>query len=282
MLRNLAGKNPSNPNLPNAWSPSEREWFSLPRSANNYSLKHNVYTFGSIGNFFTFDGGGTALGDDGFTGDHGNEIDYTQSGAAAQVGRSLNPSIFNWIPVAYNTTAYPIATALQTTVDRTIDMILGSTGKVFLVGNGFGAVVTSMLYKQFLSGGKLNSRTSDLLGVYNFGSPMRQAGHTIPSGIDPGGFGAAPASQRLTSTGSLVWEFANPLDPISVVNTYVAPVVVPQVIEISEIPGGELVRATATAGLRGGKITIGAELGVTAIPTSQNFISATATTTGSN
>ena len=222
MLQDLAGKNPSDPNLPDSWTPSsDREWFSLPRGANNYSLKHNVYTFGSIGNFFSADGGRTVLGDDGFTADVGNEIDYTQAGAAAQVGRSLNPAIFNWVPVAYNTTAYPIDDALQKAVDKTVAMIIGSTGGVFLVGNGLGAVVASKVYNEFRTG-RLTSRRSDLLGVYNFGSPLRQAGHTIPGGTDPGGHGMAPADKRLTTTESLVWEFANPLDPVTVVGESVA------------------------------------------------------------
>lgn len=216
LLQNLAGQNPSDPNLPDVWSPSEREWFSLPRSANNYSLKHNVYTFGSIGNFFSADGKRTTRGDDGFTADQGNEIDYTQAGAAAQVGRSLNPATFNWIPVSYNTTAYPIADALQSAVDKTVAMILGSVGGVFLIGNGFGAAVASTIYDEFRTG-RLVSRRSDLLGVYNFGNPLRQAGRTIPGGVDPGGHGMAEATKRLETTENLVWEFANPLDPVTVV-----------------------------------------------------------------
>jgi hypothetical protein len=221
LLQNLAGQNPSDPNLPDAWSPSEREWFSLPRSANNYSLKHNVYTFGSIGNFFSADGKRTTLGDDGFTADQGNDIDYTQAGAAAQVGRSLNPATFNWIPVSYNTTAYPIAAALQSAVDKAVAMILGSVGGVFLVGNGFGAAVASTVYDEFRTG-RLVSRRSDLLGVYNFGNPLRQAGRTIPGGVDPGGHGMAEATKRLEATENLVWEFANPLDPVTVVGDTVA------------------------------------------------------------
>lgn len=267
MLQDLAGKNPLDPNLPDAWSPSEREWFSLPRSADNYSLKHNVYTFGSIGNFFSADGGRTVLGDNGFTADQGNDVDYTQGGAAAKVGRSLNPAVFHWVPVAYNTTAYPITDALQSAVDKTVNMILGSVGGVFLIGNGLGAVVASGIYNEFRTG-RLMSRRSDLLGVYNFGNPLRQGGHTIPGGTDPGGHGMAPASKRLTNTENLVWEFANPLDPVATVGASDS--------EIKQSPSSGLVVATAKARLLGGKVKIDASLDVTAIPSGKKSITATA------
>lgn len=214
-LRKQMDRSFKDPNTPNSQSPShERQWLSLPRSANSYSIKHSVYTFADSADFFTSQGIRTILSNANRTPDWGKELDYSQSGYAAQVAKGLDPDIFNWFPVAYNTAAFPLNIGVQAAVDKTVKMIQGSSAKVFLIGHGKGAVVASKVYEEFRSG-RLANRRADLLGVFNFGSPMREAGHTFPGGIDPGGHGIAP--ERLVDTEDLVWEFVSPDDPMACV-----------------------------------------------------------------
>ena len=196
-LQDLVKKNKNNPNIPNTWMPSsDREWLSVPRSPSAYSLRHSVYTFSDAPNYFNADGSRTSLGVGNLTPDYGADLNPNQDDYGSQIARLLDPNLFNWYPIAYNAEAFPLSAGVNHAVDMTVSMILGSASKVFLIGHGLGAVVASKLWNEFQTGGRLASRASDLLGIYNFGSPMRQGGHTIPGGIDPGGHGIAP--ERLT------------------------------------------------------------------------------------
>jgi hypothetical protein len=210
------GRNLKNPNTPNAFdSPAlDRQWLSMPRGASSYKLRHSVYTFADSEDLFTAEGIRTTLGNGNRTSDYGKELDYSQTGYGAQIARSLDPKIFNWFPVAYNSDAFPLNIGVAAAVDKAVAMILSDTSKIFLIGFGKGAVVTSKLYDEFRTG-RLMSRRSDLLAIYNFGNPMREAGHTVPGGIDTGGHGIAPPNERLVGTEELVWEFAAPGDPMS-------------------------------------------------------------------
>ena len=211
-LQDLMDSNKKNPNTPNSKTPSsERQWLSLPRGANSYTKKHSIYTFADSADFFVADSIPKLLSTN-QTSDYGKEYDYSQYGYGAQIARSLDPKLFNWFPIAYNSEAFPLNVGVEAAVDKAVAMILGSNSKVFLVGHGKGAVVTSKLYNEFRSG-RLASRRANLLGVYNFGSPMREEGHSIPGGTNPGGHGIA--SERLTNTEDLVWEFASPDDPMA-------------------------------------------------------------------
>jgi len=215
-LHDLMGRNVKNPNTPNAYDSAalDRQWLSRPRGASNYKLRHSVYTFADSEDLFTTEGIRTTLGNGNRTRDYGKKIDYSQTGYGAQIARSLDPKIFNWYPVAYNSDAFPLNVGIAAAVDKAVSMILGDSSKIFLIGFGKGAVVASKLYDEFRTG-RLMNRRSDLLAIYNFGNPMREAGHTIPGGIDTGGHGIAPANERLVNTEELVWEFAAPGDPIS-------------------------------------------------------------------
>ena len=215
-LQELMERNKKDPNTPNQKVPSsERQWLSLPRAANSFRLKHSIYTFGDAADFFTQNGIRTLLGSGNKTPDFGKEFDYDQPGYGSQIARSLDRNIFNWYPVAYNSNAFPLNVGVEAAVDKAVSLIQGNTSKIFLVGHGKGAVVASKLYDEFRFG-RLTSRRSDLLGVFNFGNPLREEGHTIPGGTDPGGHGIAPESERLTDTEDLVWEFAAPGDPMAV------------------------------------------------------------------
>ena len=214
-LQDLMERNKKDPNTPNSRVPSsERQWLSLPRAAESFRLKHSLYTFADSADFFTPNGIRTLLGSGNKTPDFGKEFDYDQPGYGAQIARSLDPNIFTWYPVAYNSDAFPLNVGVEAAVDKAVSLILGNTSKVFLIGHGKGAVVASKLYDEFRSG-RLVGRRADLLGVFNFGNPLREEGHTIPGGIDPGGHGIAPLNERLVDTEDLVWEFSAPNDPMS-------------------------------------------------------------------
>lgn len=215
-IQELMDRNKKDPNTPNSKVPSsDRQWLSLPRAANSFRLKHSLYTFADSADFFTPNGIRTMLGSGNKTPDFGKEFDYDQPGYGSQIARSLDRSIFNWYPVAYNSDAFPLNVGVEAAVDKAVSLILRDSSKIFLVGHGKGAVVASKLYDEFRSG-RLVGRRPDLLGVFNFGNPLREEGHTVPGGIDPGGHGIAPLSERLVNTEALVWEFAAPKDPMAV------------------------------------------------------------------
>jgi hypothetical protein len=215
-LQELKSRNVKNPNTPNSSNvvTVDKEWLSLPRGASEYSIKHSVYTFADAEDFFTAEGIQRAIGGNNRTRDYGTEIDQSQTGYGAEIGRSLDPKVFDWFPVSYNSNAFPLNVGVNAAVEKAIKMIMSRSSKVFLIGFGKGAVVASKLYNEFRTG-RLVSRRSDLLGVYNFGNPMREAGHTIPGGIAVPGHGIAAAPLRLVGTEELVWEFAAPGDPLS-------------------------------------------------------------------
>lgn len=214
LLQDITKQTAKDPNTPDVWTPSsEREWLSLPRGAKSYTLKHNIFTFPDAGNFFNQEGKRTTVGNNNLTPDYGDDLDYGQPGYGSQIARSLNPDYFNWVPIAYNSYAFPLNVSVNAAVDRAVNIINATPGKIFLIGQGQGAMVASRLYNEFRSG-RLTSRRSDLLGVYNFGNPLRQAGRGIPGG-PASGHGMAPFSQRLAGTEDLVWEFARPDDPIA-------------------------------------------------------------------
>jgi hypothetical protein len=215
LLQNIAKQNPKDPNVPDIWNPpSAREWLSLPRGANSYTVKHNVFTFSDTFDYFDANGNRTTVGNQNKTPDFGDDLNYSQLGYPAQVARLLNPNLFNWVPVAYNSSAFPLITGVTDAVTRAVTLIKGTPGKIFLVGAGIGSVITGLLYNEFRSG-QLESRRADLLGIFNFGSPVREEGHTVPGGIATPGHGMAPSGERVASTEELVWEFVHPDDIVT-------------------------------------------------------------------
>lgn len=105
--------------------------------------------------------------------------------------------------------------SVNTGKQMVIDSINASQGPFFLVGMSQGAMVMSEVYKEIKSG-SLVGRSADFLGGFVAGNPERQAGHTLPGGIDPGGHGIADAPHRLTGSETRWWEFAAVGDTICV------------------------------------------------------------------
>lgn len=105
---------------------------------------------------------------------------------------------------------------MQPSVDKGVDIVTNyinsNAGQFALVGTSQGAMIQSIVFQRLMSG-QIN-RLSDCVGIFLLGNPMRQAGRSFPGGPFVSGHGIAPAAKRLSNTTSLVWEFANPGDPV--------------------------------------------------------------------
>jgi hypothetical protein len=112
---------------------------------------------------------------------------------------------------------YTILAGCQEGANHCIDLIAATPGKFAFSAYSLGSVVASLVYKALLPGGQLADRAGDFLGAVTFGSSVREAGHTIPGGTDPGGHGCFGAQYRMTGTPTSWWDFAdsNPLDPFT-------------------------------------------------------------------
>lgn len=114
-------------------------------------------------------------------------------------------------------TGYTIQSGCQQGADNAVAAINATPGKFAFCAYSLGCVVAAMVYAELQTGGSLASRASDFLGAVTFGSPVREAGHTILGGTDPGGHGALGSQYRMTNTPPSWWDFANsnPLDPVT-------------------------------------------------------------------
>jgi hypothetical protein len=171
---------------------------------------YRLYTFGGTGNL------SVALGKTAVDPTYSTaSVDYSQAGYGAQIAQGVNPRQVEWVPVAYAAAAYPMNVSVATAVNRTVSMILANPGKIFLAGTSQGAYVTSQLWREFTTG-RLVSRRADLVRIYHYGNPLRQA-KMFRGTRNPGGHGCAAANLRLTNTDpAVVWEFANPGDPVAI------------------------------------------------------------------
>lgn len=179
---------------------------------------YQFYTFGRTGEFYLADGRRSTVGVDGTTADMArSDIDYNQQSYGAEVAKRLDPTRVEWVPVGFGSAAFPMRLPIQSAVDKAVRMILLTppATKFFLSGHGVGAAVASRLYDEFRTG-RLQTRSRQLLGIYNYGSPYRQQG-AFRAISDPGGHGMAGSDYRLQNTDpSIVWEFANPGDPVAI------------------------------------------------------------------
>jgi hypothetical protein len=115
------------------------------------------------------------------------------------------------------TAGYTIQSGCQQGAANAVAAINATPGPFAFSAYSLGCVVAAMVYAELQPGGALASRVDDFLGAVTFGSPVRQATHTIPGGTDPGGHGAMGSAYRMTATPASWWDFANssPLDPVT-------------------------------------------------------------------
>lgn len=136
--------------------------------------------------------------------------------AASDFCKGLDAAAFNYVFIqGYINNLKPLLASVNKGVSLVVDNINKSSGKFALVGTSQGALIQSLVYKK-LKSGEVN-RLSDCVGVFLFGNPAREAGKTFPgANFTPQGHGIASSAYRLTDTLSdnLIWEFANPGDPV--------------------------------------------------------------------
>lgn len=112
---------------------------------------------------------------------------------------------------------YTILSGCQQGAQNAVDMIFNTPGSFAFVAYSLGSVVAALVYAELQPGGKLEHRAGDFVGAVTFGSSVRQQGHTIPGGIDPGGMGCFGPQYCMTDTPNTWWDFVNvnPIDPYS-------------------------------------------------------------------
>ena len=130
----------------------------------------------------------------------------------SMVKGSIDPDFFNYVPVTnYPNSLDNYGDSVAQGVAAVKAVIAATPGKIVLTGVSQGAQIMSTVYKDL----KNTARVADFVGIYLVGNPLRQAGRAFPGANPiPAGHGVAPASYRLTNTPDLVWEFANPGDPV--------------------------------------------------------------------
>lgn len=194
LVQQVIANTQHNPNTPQiATPPANRMWFSQPRTSTSSTQQITLYTVAGTGNSAQVGARNTGA-----------------AGFAAQVGSGVDADLYNWVPVAYPATLV-FADSVAAGVDTLTNLIISTPGPFVMVGYSQGAVVVSQVLQQLQSGSLVN-RMSDLVAGVTFGNPMREAGHTFPNGIDPGGHGIMDADSRLAGTPDLWWDFAVPQD----------------------------------------------------------------------
>lgn len=104
-------------------------------------------------------------------------------------------------------------------VDWAVAWLLARPAQTFILGGySQGAEAASRVLLEVITpGGRLYHLRHNFIGGYTFGNPMREAGHTGPGLIDPGGHGIAAV--RLTNTPASWVDIANPGDMYTSVPT---------------------------------------------------------------
>lgn len=128
--------------------------------------------------------------------------------------KGLDPSAFKYNFIqGYANSLKPLQASVDKGVQILGDYITKDTGKFVLIGTSQGALICSQVYKKMVAGQIPN--LSNCVGIFMLGNPARQAGRAFPGcPVVPGGHGIAPPSWRLTNTPDMIWEFANPGDPV--------------------------------------------------------------------
>jgi hypothetical protein len=150
-----------------------------------------------------------------------------------QVGEGLDPQKWNVQAIDYpgahmawdgeGTDAfipgYSFLSGAQVGVDAAVKAIGNTPGPFAFAAYSLGSLVAKLVYDELAPGGRLESRAADFVGAVTFGSSVRQAGHTIPGGTDPGGHGVFGPAYRMTDAPASWWDFADsdPLDPFTTV-----------------------------------------------------------------
>lgn len=134
---------------------------------------------------------------------------------ANDFAQGLDPQVFNYVFIqGHINNIKPMLPSIQQGMTILEQAINSTAGQFAIIGTSQGALIASQIVKKLYSG-EIN-RLADCVGCFFFGNPARQSGRAFPgaSSVSPGQ-GIASSSWRLSNTTNLVWEFANPGDPVA-------------------------------------------------------------------
>lgn len=130
-------------------------------------------------------------------------------GYCYDLGENLNKDVWFHQPIGYPAAAFPMRpsyTAGVAELIRQLELHDCEHKPWSFGGYSQGAIVTSIVLQRVLTG-DLQRFKPTFLGGVTFGNPMREAGHTIPGGVDPGGSGIV--LPNVFNTPDSVWDFAS-------------------------------------------------------------------------
>jgi hypothetical protein len=121
----------------------------------------------------------------------------------------IAPWTFGFVQGAVDAPSY--RQSVRIGVEWAVNWIEDHPGQTFMLGGySQGAEAASRVFQELQPGGRLADRRGDFVAGYAFGNPMRQAAHTFPGGVDPGGAGIATVQLQDTP---VEWhDHANPGD----------------------------------------------------------------------
>lgn len=162
-----------------------------------------------------------------FPGDLGRHFSNPWNDLLAEFRGPAVANRYDWQPIGYPAAVFPMGPSVDVGRDELVKQILARPKGTKLMISGFsqGACVTDEVWRdEFLSrGGRLYERQGDVLGIVNFGDPMRcpgisngnkQAGFAVPgkvNGFITGGI-AGPDDLTADQTPDFLLSCNNPGD----------------------------------------------------------------------
>lgn len=126
------------------------------------------------------------------------------------IGEALDKSKVYHQPIGYPANAFPMKPSYTAGVTEFINQLTlkgCDKGMPWMAGGYSQGAIVLMIVLNRIFNGDLGRFKDTYRGSIAFGNPMRQAGHTFPGGIDPGGAGIVQPT--MTNTPVAHWDFAD-------------------------------------------------------------------------
>lgn len=123
------------------------------------------------------------------------------------VGQALNPNVWSHQPIGYPANAFPMRPSYTAGEVEFVNQLYrwGCQRRTWGFGGySQGAIVTSNILDRLQT--DLSDFADTFIGGVTWGNPRREAGHTLPGGLDPRGHGIV--TPNLVNTPDTVWDFA--------------------------------------------------------------------------
>lgn len=131
-------------------------------------------------------------------------------GYCYDIGQQLDKTKVYHQPIGYPAQAFPMRTSYTAGVAEFINQLTlkgCDKGMPWMAGGYSQGAIVLMIVLNRIFNGDLGRFKDTYRGSIAFGNPMRQAGHTLPGGIDPGGAGIVQPT--MTNTPVEHWDFAD-------------------------------------------------------------------------